>query len=60
MIPQDIIQRVVRAHDAAVKAAQAVMAATPGTRNYRLKLQRYDRAEENFEAAMAALVDAAP
>ena len=59
MIPQDIIQRAVRAHDAAVAAARSHEASKFGSRDERKLWGACERAEKKFEAAMAALVDAA-
>lgn len=57
-IPQDLIQRLVRAHNNAVKAAQKWTASTPGTRASETLWDRFQNAEDRFEAAVAAVVDA--
>lgn len=59
MIPQDLIKRVTTAHDSAVRAAQIWEACTPGTRTKEVAAVRRENAEKRFEAALAALIDAA-
>jgi hypothetical protein len=57
MIQQNILNRVTRAHDAAVTAAQRWSeAAAKGRRTDKL-FGTYEAAERRFEAAIAVLVD---
>ena len=59
MIPQDIIQRVVKNHDNVVDAAQTWAVACAKHHKTDTAHTRYVKAEQKFESAMAALVDAA-
>jgi hypothetical protein len=59
MIPQDIVQRVVKRHDNAIDAAQTWAIAWAKHHKTDTAHTRYVRAEQKFESAMAALVDAA-
>lgn len=58
MIPRDIISRLNRAHMAAVRAARQFDAATNGTRTQRSLEQRWDNAEDRFDRAVAAVIEA--
>lgn len=57
-IPKDLIQRLFRAHNNAVKVAQQWEAATPGTLKKSALWIRRENAEQRFEAAVAAIIDA--
>lgn len=57
MLRPDLIRRVTRAHDAAVDAAARWNYAAGAKHKAETFHDRYVRAEERFDAAMAALVD---
>ncbi len=59
MIPQDVIQRVMIAHDRAVKAVARWEVKIPGTRAKENAYERFANAEQKFESALVALVDEA-
>jgi hypothetical protein len=57
MLTEEQADRVRTAHHRAVKAAQQMTAATPGTETMKAKERAWDRAEDEFKNLIDWLID---
>jgi hypothetical protein len=57
MLRHDLVSRVAKAHDNAVKAGQLWSEAAAKGRKTETLYTRYENAEKRFDAAMAALIN---